>query len=119
MKKTWSIILVLVLTFYGVPINSIAHKNDNASVINIEDYADSRLDLTQYTIEDIANMSVEEYLAFILEFERIYNPYNSYIATRNEINEFSVSSHSTAYKFIIFAARQRRNWDAIICRTFL
>ena len=76
MKKTWSIILVLVLTFYGVPINSIAHKNDNASVINIEDYADSRLDLTQYTIEDIANMSLEEYLALILASKRISHAYN-------------------------------------------
>lgn len=36
------------------------------------------LDLSQYSLEDIAAMSAEEYRALLRDFERVYDPFDTY-----------------------------------------
>ena len=47
---------------------------------------DPELDLTQYTLEDLKEMSVDELRHLVAEFERVYEPYGSY-AKRHGLNK--------------------------------
>ncbi len=79
MKKIISIILSLTLIFSIIPFGVYANGNGGSGEIDISDYTNSELDLSQYTWEDLSNMSAEEYTAFVREFERVYDPYDSYV----------------------------------------
>lgn len=79
MKKITSILLATLLTLSIIPTKVLAIGNNTLGEIDISQYTDSELDLTQYTIDDIINMTPTEYSALILDFERVYDPYNSYV----------------------------------------
>lgn len=66
MKKTLAIILSVALLFLSTGFQSFA--------INIH----KEFDLTNYTLEDIKNMSVSEFRDLLAEFERLYDPFNTY-----------------------------------------
>lgn len=40
--------------------------------------AEDELDLTQYSLDDIANMSADEYRQLLSDFERVYDPFDTY-----------------------------------------
>lgn len=92
MKKLLSLLLSLLFIFSIIPINAFAIENDNFSGIDISQYTDSELDLTQFTMEDILNMTAEEYLELVAEFERVYDPYNSYDETESMSENLSTLS---------------------------
>lgn len=92
MKKLISVFLSILLILSIIPINVFAIENDSYGGIDISQYTDSELDLTQYTMDDIINMTAEEYLDLVAEFERVYNPYNSYVETEAESENLSMMS---------------------------
>lgn len=92
MKKLISVLLSILLMLSIIPINVFAIENDSYGGIDISQYTDSELDLTQYTMDDIINMTAEEYLDLVAEFERVYNPYNSYVETETESENLSMMS---------------------------
>ena len=90
MKKATSILLVLILLSSIFSTNALANQYDPFG--DISQYTDSELDLTQYTMDDIVNMTAEEYLYLVAEFERVYDPYNSYV--ERDINTGNLSNLS-------------------------
>lgn len=92
MKKIIAIILSIVLTFCTISYNVFATLETNDGGIDIYEYTNSELDLTQYTIQDIRNMSSEEYIELVYTFERVYDPYDSYVEpTLNNIVEINLN----------------------------
>ena len=80
MKKIWASIIVLSLmfTFYLVTgATNISNQNEIEETTQ-ELYNDPQLDLTQYTVDDLLEMSPQELNRFIAEFERVYDPFGSY-----------------------------------------
>lgn len=80
MKKIWASIIVLSLmfTFYLVTgATNISNQNEIEETTQ-ELYNDPRLDLSQYTVDDLLEMSPQELNRFIAEFERVYDPFGSY-----------------------------------------
>lgn len=80
MKKIWASIIVLSLmfTFYLVTgATNISNQNEIEETMQ-ELYNDPRLDLSQYTVDDLLEMSPQELNRFIAEFERVYDPFGSY-----------------------------------------
>lgn len=92
MKKLISVVMSIVLILSIIPINVFAIENDSFGGIDVSQYTDSELDLTQYTMNDIVNMTADEYLDLVAEFERVYNPYNSYVETEVEFDDLSMTS---------------------------
>ena len=70
-----------------------------ANAITTEDepflYNNSELDLTEYTIDDLRAMSIDELSDMVAEFERVYDPYGSY-AMRQEREENTISPRWTS-----------------------
>ena len=68
MKKTISVFLTMLLIFcsfsFLLPVYAAAPEDT--------------LDLSQYSLEDIAAMSAEEYRALLRDFERVYDPFDTY-----------------------------------------
>lgn len=65
MKKIISLLLVISLVLpLAIPVSAAL--------------APDELDLSQYTLEDIMAMSNEEYEALLGEFERVYDPFDTY-----------------------------------------
>ena len=79
-KKLISLILALVFTFLMCQTLAYAEEAADYGGIDISLYTKSELDLSQYTLDDIRAMSSEEYLNLVKEFERVYDPYDSYVA---------------------------------------
>ena len=80
MKRIWASIIVLSLmfTFYLVTgAMNISNQNEIEETTQ-ELYNDPRLDLSQYTVDDLLEMSPKELNRFIAEFERVYDPFGSY-----------------------------------------
>ncbi|MGN0545448.1 MAG: hypothetical protein ACI4I0_07785 [Acutalibacteraceae bacterium] len=87
MKKCIAIFLTIFLAFSIVPINASAFSENSYGGIDVSLYQNSELDLSQYTPEDILQMTNEEYLTLIRDFERVYDPYDSYVpAENNQLN---------------------------------
>ena len=86
MKKVFSFILSITIIFSTATINVYAFQNDYYGGIDISDYTNNELDLSEYTMEDILNMSSEEFLTLVKDFERIYDPFNSYTEQENIFN---------------------------------
>lgn len=76
-KKAISILMTALLTFSFFQTIAFAVEEDYGG-IDITLYTDDELDLSRYTFEDIHEMSANEYLALVREFERVYDPYGSY-----------------------------------------
>lgn len=65
MKKIISLLLAIcMISSFVLPAFASSAKNE--------------LDLTQYTLEDIANMSADEYRQLLSDFERVYDPFDTY-----------------------------------------
>lgn len=79
-KKLISLILALAFTFLMCQTLAYAEEAEDYGGIDISLYTKSELDLSQYTLDDIRAMSSEEYLNLVKEFERVYDPYDSYVA---------------------------------------
>lgn len=79
-KKLISLILALVFTFLMCQTLAYAEEATDYGGIDISLYTKSKLDLSQYTLDDIRAMSSEEYLNLVKEFERVYDPYGSYVS---------------------------------------
>ena len=79
-KKLISLILALVFTFLMCQTLAYAEEAADYGGIDISLYTKSELDLSQYTLDDIRAMSSEEYSNLVKEFERVYDPYDSYVA---------------------------------------
>ena len=80
MKKIWASIIVLSLmfTFYLVTgATNISNQNEIEETTQ-ELYNDPQLDLTQYTLEQVLEMSPAELSALLEEFDRVYDPFGSY-----------------------------------------
>lgn len=94
MKKIVATLLFIALIFSVIPSNVFATLQTNDGGIDISEYTNSELDLTQYTIQDIQNMSSEEYLELVYTFERVYDPYDSYVEpTLNNIVEINLNDN--------------------------
>ena len=57
---------------------------EEKDVFDINNYTDSELDLTNYTMDDLTEMTPEEYTQLIRDFERVYDPFDSYEETVTE-----------------------------------
>lgn len=79
MKKIFSAVMAIVLVLSVIPFNAFATQDNISSGIDMSKYTNSELDLTQYTIDDLMNMSFEEYSFLVKEFERVYDPYGTYV----------------------------------------
>lgn len=79
-KKLISLILALAFTFLMCQTLAYAEETEDYGGIDISLYTKSELDLSQYTLDDIRAMSSEEYLNLVKEFERVYDPYGSYVS---------------------------------------
>ena len=77
MKRLISIMLSVVMLLSVTPLMSFADNSDSFS-LDVSDYTNSELDLTQYTWDDIMDMSPEEYSQFLKAFERVYDPFGTY-----------------------------------------
>lgn len=69
MKKTISLLLTVVLLLCSFSFIVPAYAAD---------FTEADLDLSQYTMDDLMNMSAEEYRALLREFERVYDPFDTY-----------------------------------------
>lgn len=69
MKKAISLVLTIILlvcTFHFImPTYATS-------------FAEEELNLAQYTLEDLAEMSADEYRQLLANFERVYDPFNTY-----------------------------------------
>jgi phospholipase C len=92
MKKIFATLLsLLLIVSISIP-NVFASANNNYGGIDILQYTDSELDLSQYTINDLINMSADDYLDLVREFERVYDPYDSYDAAAESIDSESAQA---------------------------
>ena len=88
MKKIWASIIVLSLMFtvyLATSAVNVSNQNEIEETTQ-ELYNDPQLDLTQYTVDDLLEMSPKELNRFIAEFERVYDPFGSY-ARRHGLNK--------------------------------
>lgn len=69
MKKAISLFLTAVLLLCSFSFLMPAYATN---------LAQAQLDLSQYTMDDLMNMSAEEYRALLREFERVYDPFDTY-----------------------------------------
>ena len=96
MKKMTSILLVVLLGLYIIPTKVLATENNDFYELDISQYTDSELDLTQYTMDDIINMTPTEYLGRCLHYVQDVNvPHHA----ANVISLGLVGSHAQFEKF--------------------
>lgn len=57
-------------------------------------FTKSELDLSEYTLDDLMNMSNEEYCELVRDFERVYDPFDSYEESLalDEVSQVNVGS---------------------------
>jgi len=95
MKKIFSALLVLTMLLLVIPVNAFANCSYNyLGGIDVSQYTNSELDLSKYTLEDIRNMSPEEYAELVNNFERVYDPYNSYNSEQEASNNSQINDNS-------------------------
>lgn len=92
MKKIISIILICTFILVIAPLNVVAENSNSSATIDISKYANEELDLTQYTYDDIACMTIQEYIALVRDFERVYDPYGSYSFESSVCDSISTNS---------------------------
>lgn len=88
MKKLVKTIIstILILSFiipFAIPV-SAAFEVDKTDRI---DYTNPELDLSKYTIQQIADMPKDELLALIADFERVYGPFPGYEASPQPVQK--------------------------------
>lgn len=69
MKKVISLLLTVILLLCSFSFIMPAYAAD---------FTEADLDLSQYTMDDLMNMSAEEYRALLRDFERVYDPFGTY-----------------------------------------
>lgn len=69
MKKVISLLLTVILLLCSFSFIMPAYAAD---------FTEADLDLSQYTMDDLMNMSAEEYRALLRDFERVYDPFDTY-----------------------------------------
>ncbi len=69
MKKALSLLLTVILLLCSFSFIVPAYAAD---------FTKADLDLSQYTMDDLMNMSAEEYRALLRDFERVYDPFDTY-----------------------------------------
>ncbi len=69
MKKVISLLLTVILLLCSFSFIVPAYAAD---------FTEADLDLSQYTMDDLMNMSAEEYRALLRDFERVYDPFDTY-----------------------------------------
>lgn len=69
MKKVISLLLTVILLLCSFSFIVPAYAAD---------FTKADLDLSQYTMDDLMNMSAEEYRALLRDFERVYDPFGTY-----------------------------------------
>ncbi len=83
MKKliALAVVTILLLTFCTVAftISGFATERKDLSQMTFDD---PELDMSQYTMDDLKEMSLSELSQLIADFERVYDPYGTY-AKRN------------------------------------
>ncbi len=66
MKKIISLLLTIIMLL-------------SSFCFTISAYATSdELDLSQYTVDDLAQMSADEFRQLLADFERVYDPFDTY-----------------------------------------
>lgn len=81
MKKFVSAILSVVFIFLLVSEKSFAISGNHQGYNKLSQNPTEKLDLSQYTLDDILKMSADEYMSLVKEFEKTYDPFNSYDST--------------------------------------
>lgn len=81
MKKFVSAILSVVFIFLLVSEKSFAISENHQGYNKPSQNSTEKLDLSQYTLDDILKMSADEYMSLVKEFEKTYDPFNSYDST--------------------------------------
>lgn len=80
MKKIIVSCLIITIMLASVPTAIFASDDTQTSaVFDITDYSNSELDLSQYTIDDVLSMNSEEFTELLNDFERVYDPFDSYV----------------------------------------
>lgn len=65
--KMISILLIFCFVFpFSIPVKATY------------EYANDKLDLSQYTVEEVVSLPKEEFLKLLSDFERIYDPFDTY-----------------------------------------
>ncbi len=81
MKKLISAILSVVFIFLLVSEKSFAISESHQEYNKFPQNSTEEFDLSQYTFDDILEMSADEYMSLVKEFEKTYDPFNSYDPT--------------------------------------
>lgn len=79
------VVITLFINMFSISSNAVVAGDDAISLNN-------SLDLSQYTLEDLCNMTSEEYYQLCQDFDRIYDPFGDYAErheTSNSANEIS------------------------------
>lgn len=74
-KRLISVIIICAFMLSLFPVSAFA---TDVGDFDPSRFTKSELDLSQYTLDDLMNMSNEEYSALVREFERVYDPFDSY-----------------------------------------
>lgn len=75
-KKSMAVILAVMMIFMSVSF--LASAVEEKDEMDISNFMKSELDLSQYTMDDLRNMSADELCQFVRDFERVYDPFGSY-----------------------------------------
>ncbi len=78
MKRLLSVFLALIFVFSIFSLQAQAVENNNSGGFDYSVYTNEELDLSLISLEDISNMSKDEFLELVREFERVYDPFDSY-----------------------------------------
>ena len=66
MKKILSLLLIIIILLSSFCFTLSAYATTD------------ELDLSQYTVEDLAQMSADEFRQLLADFERVYDPFDTY-----------------------------------------
>ncbi len=75
MKKITALILILVFLILQINLIATAQENDPFDISN---YDNPELDLTNMTMDDLLALSSEGFAELVSEFERVYDPFDTY-----------------------------------------
>lgn len=78
MKRLLSVFLALIFVFSIFSLQAQAVENNNSGGFDYSVYTNEELDLSLISLEDISNMSKDEFLELLREFERVYDPFDTY-----------------------------------------
>lgn len=74
-KRLISIIIICAFMLSLFPVSAFA---TDVGDFDLSRFTKSELDLSEYTLDDLMNMSNEEYCELVRDFERVYDPFDSY-----------------------------------------